>query len=85
MTRSRSSKRFVFLLVAVVMAMTLMSAQGAPISHELTMPQQHAVVGGTGCDFVGGLSVGLGVAGLFGCIPCGVGSVVLGLGYVIAC
>jgi hypothetical protein len=38
-----------------------------------------AVTGGNGaCAFLDGVGVGLGIGGLFGCVPCAVGGVVAG-------
>ena len=77
------NKTFAIALIAVMAIISVASAQGG--SHELAVAQQNAVVGATACQFGAGVAVGLGVAGLFGCVVCGVGSLVIGAVELFAC
>jgi hypothetical protein len=74
---------FVFVLVAALTLTSVGTAFGSP-SQALT-PAQEVKVAGTGCDFVGGVAAGLGIATLGGCLFCGVGAAILGAGYYVAC
>ena len=62
------------------------ASAGATAAVPMPAVQEAAVLGGSGgCAFAAGLAVGLDIAGLFGCVPCAVGGVVVGLGTLIAC
>jgi hypothetical protein len=79
-----SSKYFAFALIAVMAVVSVASA--APMSQELSVAAQTSVVGaGAGCDFASGFAVGMGVAGLFGCVVCGGASLVISVGVLFAC
>ncbi len=51
----------------------------------LSPATEAAVLGGSDCGFAAGLAGGLGIAGLFGCLVCGVAGTLLGLGLLVVC
>lgn len=75
-----------FLFSALLGVLTVFPASLPTRSQAMTQNQMVMVQGsGAGCDFMSGLSVGLGIGGLFGCGPCGVASLVLGGVTLVAC
>ena len=85
MYQSRSKKMFAFALLLVMALGATFTMNATPASHELFAAQQQAVVGGSACEFALGVSAGLGIASLFGCLACGVAAIVIDVGAVIAC
>ena len=77
-----------FVLSLALLCASIGVASGSGIS---TQPKTHvaaqetAVVGADGCSFAHGFALGLGIAGLFGCVPCEVGALVVEAGALIAC
>ncbi|HEX3109760.1 MAG TPA: hypothetical protein VHU41_11760 [Thermoanaerobaculia bacterium] len=78
------SKTFAVILILAI-AITAIGSTTAPQSQPLTVHQQSTIVGGNACEFGAGFSVGLGVAGLFGCVVCGVGSLAIDVAELIWC
>lgn len=78
------SKVFAIVLMLAI-AITAIGSTTAQQSQALTVHQQSAIVGGTACEFAAGFSVGLGVAGLFGCVVCGVGSLAIDVAELALC
>ena len=60
------------LMIALLCAsVTMMSTTVAADSHSLSAAAENMAVGSGGCsDFLNGFTLGMGVAGLFGCIWC---------------
>ncbi|HEV2719784.1 MAG TPA: hypothetical protein VG323_07170 [Thermoanaerobaculia bacterium] len=75
--------------VALIFAMAFTAVGStttiASQSHALPAHQERAVIGGDACQFGAGFSVGLGVAGLFGCVVCAAGSLAIDVAEVIWC
>lgn len=66
---------------------TAVSSSQASSSGNPGATSEMAVVGGTkaNCDFAAGAGVGLGIAGLFGCVVCGGISLGLAAGVMLFC
>jgi hypothetical protein len=88
------SKRFriitVMLTVAVMTA--VLAAPLVPTTviapHPLNVSALAGLTGGfgsVGCSFWSGVGIGLGIAGLGGCVPCGFGSVGIAIVVAIKC
>ena len=72
-----------FLLTASVGAV---SANTRASAHSLSAAQESVVVGGDAvCNLVEGVGVGLGIAGLLGCVPCGGFAAIIAFGVMFAC
>ncbi len=76
---------FIVAMVLTVAIATSVSVAGASGSGILGPVQQASAVGGDACEFAGGFALGLGVAGLFGCVVCGGGALVLGAARFLMC
>ena len=77
-----------FVLSLALLCASIGIASGKGISTQakaLPAAQETAVVGGDACSFAHGFALGLGIAGLFGCVPCEVGALVVEAGAIIAC
>ncbi len=77
---------FTFLMSIVLLCASIGAVSGKTVSNQ-TQPaaQESAVVGGDGCSFAHGLAFGLGIAGLFGCVPCEGGALVVEGVALLAC
>lgn len=81
---SRDKSRSLNWAISLLLVCTFLAALSAgPNSTLATGPlqtsQERLVVGegSSVCDFATGFGIGLGVGGLFGCIPCGVGGLAI--------
>lgn len=83
----RRSKGFVVgaLLVMSIVTVSTVGASSSQ-SHRLAARQEAETLGGGFlCDFNDGVGAGLGVATLFGCVPCGFGAAGAAVVHVLAC
>jgi hypothetical protein len=87
MSRIKNAGASFVLFTALLCASTgIASGRTTSAQQQMRVAQESAVVGGSpGCAFADGVAVGLGVGALFGCVPCGVGAVVIGLGSLYYC
>lgn len=83
----RNRSRFFAIALLAIMIVTVTAAQmPAAASQQLSAGQEVATVGaGFWCDFNDGVSAGLGIAFLFGCAACGVGTAIGAVIHVVAC
>ncbi len=65
-------------LCCMMLAALVLSVSSMGHPHLLGMTQERATMGGTACGVAAGISFGLGIASLFGCVACGVGSLLIG-------
>jgi hypothetical protein len=73
-------------ILAVGMSMIVaLSSKAATVTVALSPLAEAGVIGGSGCDFASGFLVGMGVASLLGCIPCGIASGVGAVIHLYAC
>ncbi len=78
-----------FLLTASVGAASANRGNSAhsPSTYQaLSAVQESMVTGGDAlCRYVEGIGVGLGIAGLLGCLPCAAPAAIIALGALVAC
>lgn len=88
------SKRFriitVMLAVAVMTAVLAVPLVPTTViaSHPLNVSALAGLTGGfgsVGCSFWGGFGLGLAIGAGAGCVPCGIGSIVIGAVVLIKC
>ncbi len=83
--KSLSVNRSILLLslCMVLIALTTLHTNSA---HPMTTAAElHAMGGSQNCDFANGVSLGLGVASLFGCVVCGFASLGIAAVTTFAC
>ena len=81
------------LSLSVVLSLFLLTASMGAVSanknaspHTLSSAQESVVVGGdAACHFIEGVGVGLGIAGIFGCLPCAGNAALIALVVMVAC
>lgn len=84
LTKRYSKCVFAILLVVAMSIMTTVTTAAKPAA--ITPAQEASIYGGINwCEFGAGVSVGLGLATFGGCVACGVGSIVLDVGLLVAC
>ena len=76
---------FVLSLFLLTASIGTVSADKGAVDHSLSVAQETLVVGGDDCHLVEGVGVGLGIAGMLGCIPCEGAAAIIALGVMLAC
>ena len=87
MTKTRNlGLSFVLSLFLLTASVGAVSAKSGASAHSLSAAQESIVVGGDAvCRFIEGVGVGLGIASLFGCVPCGPSAATIALVVLVLC